>query len=80
MSLINQGDGITVIRVRVVDQAALPGLVQKLRDLNLLLVSVTRSIPDRTADRPSTAHRAPRADWNGGPPDSPRRHEFRWTG
>jgi hypothetical protein len=60
MSLINQGDGIAVIRVRVVDQAAL--LLQKMRDLNLLLVSFTQVDPDRSADRPWTAHRATRGD------------------
>ena len=42
MSLINESDGITVIRGPVIDQAALHGLLQKLRDLNLPLVSVTQ--------------------------------------
>ena len=40
MSLINESDGMTVIRGPVIDQAALHGLLQKLRDLNLPLVSV----------------------------------------
>jgi hypothetical protein len=62
MSLINQSDGIAVIRARVVDQAALHGLFQKLRDLNLPLVSVTQVDLDRSGDRPSTAHRATRED------------------
>jgi hypothetical protein len=42
MSLTNESDGITVIRGPVIDQAALHGLLQKLRDLNLPLVSVTQ--------------------------------------
>jgi hypothetical protein len=54
MSLINQSDGMTAIRVRVIDQAALHGLLQKLRDLNLLLVSAAQA--DRSADRAPTAH------------------------
>ena len=51
MSLITESDGITVIRGPVIDQAALHGLLQKLRDLNLPLVSVT---PVDLTDRPST--------------------------
>lgn len=35
-------DGITTIRGPVVDQAALHGLLQRLRDLGLPLISVTR--------------------------------------
>jgi hypothetical protein len=51
MSLTNESDGITVIRGPVLDQAALHGLLQKLRNLNLPLVSVAQI--DLT-DRPST--------------------------
>jgi hypothetical protein len=51
MSLSSESDGITVIRGPVIDQAALHGLLQKLRDLSLPLVSVTQV--DLT-DRPST--------------------------
>ena len=57
MSLINGSDGITVIRGPVIDQAALHGLLQKLRDLNLPLISVTQVDSDAGADRPSTARR-----------------------
>ena len=53
---------MTVIRGPVIDQAALHGLLRKMRDLNLLLVSVTQVDPDRSAGRPSTAHRATRGD------------------
>lgn len=42
LSVTNADDGITVIRGPVVDQAALHGLLQKLRDIGLPLVSVTQ--------------------------------------
>lgn len=38
-------DGITVIRGRVVDQAALHGLLTRLRDLGLPLLSVVQADP-----------------------------------
>ncbi len=41
MELIADDDGSTLIRGRVVDQAALHGLIQKVRDLGLTLISVT---------------------------------------
>jgi hypothetical protein len=42
MTLARDGDGTTVIHGFVVDQAALHGLLQKVRDVGLPLVSVTR--------------------------------------
>jgi hypothetical protein len=39
--LTHQADGITLLRVVVADQAALHGLLQRLRDLGIPLVSVT---------------------------------------
>ncbi len=57
MSLLNESDGTTVICGPVIDQAALHGLLQKLRDLNLLLISVTQVDSDAGADRPSTVSR-----------------------
>jgi hypothetical protein len=41
MELVTDGDGSTLIRGEVVDQAALHGLIQKVRDLGLPLLSVT---------------------------------------
>lgn len=40
LSLTHQSDGTTVIRGRIADQAALHGLLQKVRDTGLPLVSV----------------------------------------
>src|SRR4051812_29664198 len=42
MSLTNESDGTTTIQGPVVDQAALHGLLGKLRDVGLPLVSVTQ--------------------------------------
>jgi hypothetical protein len=42
MSLTTTRDGITVLEGPVVDQAALHGLLTKLRDIGLPLVSVTQ--------------------------------------
>ena len=46
LSLTNESDGTTIIRGPVVDQAALHGLLQKVRDIGLPLVSVTQVQPD----------------------------------
>ena len=46
LSLTNEADGTTVIRSQVVDQAALHGLLHKVRDVGLPLVSVTQIDPD----------------------------------
>lgn len=51
MSLVSEADGITVIRGPVVDQAALHGLLQKLRDVGIPLVSLTR-LPDDAPTEP----------------------------
>jgi len=47
LSLSNENDGTTIIGGPVVDQAALHGLLQKVRDLGLALVSVTEVQPDQ---------------------------------
>ncbi len=40
LSLTDEDDGVTVIRGPLVDQAALHGLLQKLRDIGMPLVSL----------------------------------------
>jgi hypothetical protein len=42
MGITTEGDGTTVLRGSVVDQAALHGLLQKLRDVGIPLISLTR--------------------------------------
>ncbi|HEX5823092.1 MAG TPA: hypothetical protein VFY18_01415 [Candidatus Limnocylindrales bacterium] len=41
MTLVHEADGTTVIRCPALDQAALHGLLAKVRDLGLPLISVT---------------------------------------
>ena len=50
MCLTADADGTTVLRGPVVDQTALHGVLHKVRDLGLPLVSVTRLEPDRSSD------------------------------
>jgi hypothetical protein len=45
LSLTNESDGTTVIQGQVADQAALHGLLQKVRDVGLPLISVTQVQP-----------------------------------
>ena len=56
LSLTHEGDGTTVLRGPVVDQAALHGVLQKLRDLGVPLVSLAALAPLRT-DAPTTEPR-----------------------
>ena len=49
MSLTQQDDGTTLIQGLVVDQAALHGLLQQVRDTGLPLISVTRTGPEEAA-------------------------------
>ena len=46
MELVTRDDGTTVVRGPVTDQAALHGLLARLRDLGLPLVSVSQTNPD----------------------------------
>ena len=50
LTVSHEGDGTTLIRGPIADQAALHGLLQRVRDLGLPLVSVTRLEPDRRDD------------------------------
>jgi len=49
LRLTHEGDGTTVILARGLDQAALHGLLQKVRDTGLPLISVTYVEPDEPA-------------------------------
>jgi len=59
LTLTHQSDGTTVLRGPVVDQAALHGLLQKVRDLGLPLVSVAQLAPDPPADPPASMTHQP---------------------
>ena len=48
LNLTNETDGTTIICGPVADQSALHGLLQKVRDLGLPLVSVTQVEPGQT--------------------------------
>ncbi|MEP6759765.1 MAG: hypothetical protein ABJA93_00175 [Sporichthyaceae bacterium] len=56
MSLTTHDDGTTSIHGNGVDQSALHGLLQKLRDIGLPLISVTHT----GRDRPDSATSQPR--------------------
>lgn len=45
LTIADEADGTTVIRGPVVDQAALHGLIQKLRDVGIPLISLTQVHP-----------------------------------
>lgn len=51
LNLAHESDGTTVLRGPVVDQAALHGLLQKVRDLGLPLIGVTLLEPDTTTEK-----------------------------
>jgi hypothetical protein len=52
LTVSQDGDGTTVLTGRIADQAALHGVIQRVRDLGLPLISVTRleSQPGEPAD------------------------------
>ena len=52
MSVVPEAGGITVLRGPVVDQAALHGLLARLRDLGLPLISVTSAPADEAGGPP----------------------------
>ena len=52
LTLTQDPDGTTVIRGEVADQAALHGLIQKVRDIGLPLVSVTSTATPSKEPRP----------------------------
>ena len=56
MTLTCENDGSSIIRGSVVDQAALHGLLNQLRDLGITLVSLTPLAAGATTGRPTEAH------------------------
>ena len=66
LTLTREGDGTTLIRGQVVDQAALHGLLQSLRDLGITLLSLIPLTADGAVEQPhdspnQTHHHAPGA-------------------
>ena len=59
MSLTNETDGTTSIRGPVTDQAALHGLLQRLRDTGLPLISLTQFDPSSNESTPTPRRNAP---------------------
>jgi hypothetical protein len=53
LTLTTHRDGTTTIAGHVLDQAALHGLLQKVRDVGLPLISVNRVDPDQPGDTTS---------------------------
>jgi hypothetical protein len=47
LTLSREGNGVTLLTGPVVDQAALHGVLRKVRDLGMPLLSVTRVGPDQ---------------------------------
>jgi hypothetical protein len=54
MTLVHEAGGTTVIRCPALDQAALHGLLAKVRDLGLPLISVTPTPTDIDLDQGSS--------------------------
>ena len=52
LTLTRCSDGTTTVHGLVVDQSALHGLLQRVRDLGLPLISVTRDEPDPPTPEP----------------------------
>ena len=50
LAITGEEDGTTVLRGSVVDQAALHGLLQKLRDVGVPLISLTQVPSDHTGE------------------------------
>lgn len=67
MTLTNEDSGTTVIRGPVVDQAALHGQLQKLRDLGVSLLSLTQVGPDTAIEQPDPIHDHTRPNPSGAP-------------
>ena len=55
LAITSEDDGTTVIRGSVIDQAALHGLLQRLRDIGIPLISLT-PVEDQTTERHAHDH------------------------
>jgi hypothetical protein len=55
-SLTNENEGTTIISGPVIDQAALHGLLQKVRDIGLPLISVQQTDPHHQPGEPVAPH------------------------
>ena len=62
MSLTHANDGTTVVAGPVADQAALHGLLQKLRDMGVTLISVNESASEVLAPSGSGTESVPTTD------------------
>jgi hypothetical protein len=71
MALTPQDDGTTLIQGPVVDQAALHGLLQQIRDTGLPLMSVTQADPEHPPD-PGPGTTSPSQPANNAPPTTRR--------
>ena len=60
LSVVDEDDGTTVLRGSVVDQAALHGLLQKLRDVGIPLISLTPAEAPTSTATPTTTASSPR--------------------
>ena len=67
MNLTAEDDGTTVIRGPVVDQAALHGLLQSLRDLGITLLSLIPLAPDGALEQPHDSPNQTRNQVPGAP-------------
>ncbi len=72
MTLTTEGDGTTVLTGPVVDQSALHGLLQRVRDVGLPLISVARVDPVRSG-RPDVPTPLPAGAHSPAAPRSRRR-------
>ncbi|WP_312476186.1 hypothetical protein [Neobacillus sp.] len=59
LSLTHESDGTTILSVQVVDQPALHGLLRKVRDLGLPLVSVIQVDPKQANSQDVNANTDP---------------------
>jgi hypothetical protein len=55
LAITSEDDGTTVLRGLVVDQSALHGLLQRLRDIGIPLISLT-PVEGPTRERPAPDH------------------------